>query len=170
MDLVLFIGGKTLFFSMAFVIPMLLHPVWTVLATYAVAAFVSGIVLAIVFQLAHCVEEAEFPMPIPETTGPGGRSQMATGWAVHQVQTTVDFARGNPIVSWFCGGLNYQVEHHLFPKICHIHYPKLSKLVEEACKEFGIQYQEHRTFLSGVISHYKWLTRMGRTPQTVPAV
>lgn len=164
-DLVVFIAGKALFFTMAFVIPMLLHPVWAVLLTYAIAAFVSGIVLSVVFQLAHCVEGAQFPMPIdvpPER-------RMQTGWAVHQVQTTVDFSRGNPVMSWFVGGLNYQIEHHLFPKICHVHYPSLSKVVEEVCQEFGVKYAAHRTFFSAIASHYRWLVLMGR-PNPGPAL
>jgi linoleoyl-CoA desaturase len=166
-DLVIFITGKALFFSMAFVIPMLLHPVWAVLSVYAIAAFVSGIVLSVVFQLAHCVEGAEFPMPVDMP--PPQHPRMETGWAVHQVQTTVDFSRGNPVISWFVGGLNYQIEHHLFPKICHVHYPNLSKLVEEVCHEFGIKYAAHRSIFSAIASHYRWLVVMGRpNPTPVP--
>lgn len=160
-DLVVFITGKTLFFTMAFVVPILLHPVWAVLAVYAIASFVSGIVLSVVFQLAHCVEGAEFPVPVETGDGP----RMQTGWAVHQVQTTVDFSRGNRLMSWFVGGLNYQIEHHLFPKISHVHYPVISKIVEDVCKEFGLRYAAHRTFLSAVRSHYRWITEMGRAPQ-----
>jgi len=158
-DLVIFIAGKVAFFSMALGIPMLFHPWWAVLSVYGVAAFVSGVVLSIVFQLAHCVEEAEFPMPV---VGENGSERMQTDWAVHQVQTTVDFARGNPVLSWFVGGLNFQIEHHLLSKICHVHYPALSKLVEETCHEFGIRYAAHRTFVSAVASHYRWLVLMGK--------
>src|SRR5436190_7757017 len=96
-DLVIFIGGKVVFFSLAFAIPMLLHPVWAVLLVYAIAAFVSGVVLSVVFQLAHCVEEAQFPMPV---TDEHGAQRMPTDWAIHQVQTTVDFARRSRILSW----------------------------------------------------------------------
>ena len=81
---------------------------------------------------------------------------------MHQVQTTVDFARGNRVLCWLLGGLNFQVEHHLFHKICHVHYPALSKLVEEACEEFGIQYNQHKTFISAVGSHARFLVEMGR--------
>jgi linoleoyl-CoA desaturase len=159
MELALFIGGKTIFFSMAFVVPMLLHPIWAVLAVYAIAAFVSGIVLGIVFQLAHCVEEAGFPMPV---TTAEGASQMPTDWALHEVQTTVDFSRGNRILGWFVGGLNYQIEHHLFPKICHVHYPEVSKIVEGVCRDFGVRYSTNPTFFSAIASHYRWLSAMGR--------
>jgi linoleoyl-CoA desaturase len=158
-DLVVFIAGKAIFFSMAFVVPMLLHPIWAVLATYALAAFVSGIVLSVVFQLAHCVEGANFPMPVPNAEG---LPRMETGWAVHQVQTTFDFSRGNRLISWFVGGLNYQIEHHLFPKICHVNYPVLSKVVEEECREFGLRYAVHRSLFSAIASHYRWLVAMGR--------
>jgi linoleoyl-CoA desaturase len=158
-DLVIFIAGKVVFVSLAFVIPMLLHPWWAVLCVYVSAAFVSGVVLSVVFQLAHCVEEASFPVPV---AGPGGTEKMETDWAVHQVQTTVDFARGNRVLCWFLGGLNFQIEHHLFHKICHIHYPALSKLVEEACHDFGITYAEHKTMVSAIGSHFRWLVEMGR--------
>lgn len=161
-DLVIFITGKALFFTMAFVIPMLLHPIWAVLVVYAIAAFVSGIVLSIVFQLAHCVEEAEFPLPV---TSESGASQMPTGWAVHQVQTTVDFSRGNRLLSWFVGGLNYQIEHHLFPKISHVHYPVISRHVEEVCREFGLRYLHHRTFFGALASHYRLISALGRPPR-----
>lgn len=159
MDLAVFIGGKVLFFTMAFAVPMLLHPAWTVLCVYALAAFVSGIVLSIVFQLAHCVEEAEFPMPV---ITPEGAVRMESTWAVHEVQTTVDFSRGNRMLGWFVGGLNYQIEHHLFPRICHVHYPALSGIVESVCREFGVRYAAHRTFLGALRSHYRWLSAMGR--------
>jgi linoleoyl-CoA desaturase len=164
MDLVTFIAGKAVFFSLAFVIPMLLHPWWAVICVYCLSAFVCGVVLSVVFQLAHCVGEAAFPLAV---VGADGTSRMQSEWAVHQVQTTVDFARGNRFLGWFVGGLNFQIEHHLFHKICHIHYPALSKIVEEACHEFGVKYNAHRTFVAAVASHYHWLKLMGRptTPQ-----
>ena len=162
-DLLVFIGGKIAFFSMALVIPMLLHPWWAVLGTYAIAAFVSGVVLSIVFQLAHCVEGAEFPMPVAAADG---TERMETDWAVHQVQTTVDFARRNRVLSWFLGGLNFQIEHHLLSRICHVHYPALAKIVEETCQEFGIRYAAHTSFWSAVASHYRWLVIMGKPTKT----
>jgi linoleoyl-CoA desaturase len=159
-DLVIFIAGKVVFFSLAFVIPMLLHPWWAVIGVYTLAAFVSGVVLSIVFQLAHCVEDAAFPSTVPNEPGPGVHVENA--WAVHQVQTTVDFARRNPVLCWFLGGLNFQIEHHLFHKICHVHYPALSKVVEDVCNEFGVRYNAHRTLWSAVGSHFRWLVQMGR--------
>jgi len=160
-DLLVFIGGKVVFFSIAFLFPILLHPFWAVIGVYVLASFVSGVVLSVVFQLAHCVEEAEFPVP---TSSADGSQQVQNEWAVHQVQTTVDFARRNRFLCWFLGGLNFQIEHHLFNKICHVHYPALSKVVEEVCKEFGVCYTAHRTFFSAVASHYRWLMQMGQSP------
>jgi len=107
------------------------------------------------------VEEATFPLPRQDT------GRMETAWAVHQVQATVDFARGNRLLSWFIGGLNFQIEHHLFPRICHVHYPAIAPLVEQTCREFGLGYVAHRTFLAGVGSHFRWLRRMGMPTTTL---
>jgi len=154
-DLATFAGGKIIFFSLAFVLPMLLHPVWAVLMLFALTSFVQGVTLSVVFQLAHCVEEAEFPMPQPAT------ERIESAWAVHQVHTTVDFARRNRLLAWLVGGLNYQIEHHLFPQICHVHYAALARLVESTCKKFGLRYTAHDTFRAGLASHFRWLRRMG---------
>ncbi len=160
-DLAIFIAGKVLFFSMAFIIPMLFHAWWAVLGVYAIAAFTSGVVLSVVFQLAHCVEEAEFPVPVAM---PPDKAQIDNDWAVHQLETTVDFARGNKVLCWFLGGLNFQVEHHLFSRICHVHYPALSKVIEETCREFGVRYNAQKSFWGAVGSHYRWLVTMSVRP------
>ncbi len=154
-DLTIFLGGKLVFCALAFAIPLLLHPLWAVLLCYLAASFAQGLALSIVFQLAHCVEDAAFPMPAAET------GRMTDSWAVHQVQTTVNYARGNRLLSWYVGGLNYQIEHHLFPRICHLHYAAISPLVEQTCREFGVRYVAHATFWSGLASHFRWLRRMG---------
>jgi linoleoyl-CoA desaturase len=155
-DLVTFIGGKVTFFSLAFLVPMLLHPVWTVVGFYTAASFVTGLTLSIVFELAHCVEEAAFPLPRE------GSGRMQATWSEHQVQSTVDFARRRRLFSWFAGGLNYQVEHHLFPRICHVHYAAIAPVVEQTCADFGVRYVAHETLLAGLASHFRWLRRMGK--------
>ncbi len=159
-NLVIFIGGKAIFLTLAFGLPLFFHPFWAVVLFYAVAVWVNGLLISIVFQLAHVVEEAQFPMPEADT------GKMATHWAVHQVQTTVNFARNNRILTWFLGGLNFQIEHHLMPRISHIHYPRLSRLVENTCKDFGLTYNAHTGFFQGVASHFRWLHRMAK-PETV---
>ena len=91
-----------------------------------------------VFQLAHTVEHTSFPVP-DEDTG-----RLEDEWAVHQLKTTANFATNNKVVSWLVGGLNFQIEHHLFPKISHVHYPAISKIIRNACEEYGIPYIEYR--------------------------
>jgi linoleoyl-CoA desaturase len=157
-NLVVFLAGKAVFVSLAFGIPLLFHPAWVVALFYGVTAIVLGLTLSVVFQLAHAVEQAEFPLPSQHT----GRIENA--WAIHQIESTVDFARHSRLAAWLLGGLNFQIEHHLFPRICHVNYPAISKLVKQACREFSVRYSEHQSFWSGVASHFRWLRRMG-TPQ-----
>jgi len=154
-ELVIFFGGKAVFFVLAFGIPLLLHPVWVVGLFYGVVALVLGMLLSVVFQLAHCVEEADFPLPRHDT------GSIENAWAVHQVETSVDFARRSRVVAWLLGGLNFQIEHHLFPRICHTNYPAISNLVQETCREYGVKYSEHESVWAGVVSHFRWLQRMG---------
>jgi linoleoyl-CoA desaturase len=159
-ELVIFLTGKATFLALAFGVPLLLHSAGAVLLYYGVAALVLGMALSLVFQLAHAVEEADFPLPREGT----GRVERA--WAVHQVETTVDFSRRSRVVAWLLGGLNYQVEHHLFPRVCHVNYPAISGLVKETCREFGVRYLEHASFWAGVASHFRWLRRMGMPATT----
>ena len=153
-ELVIFFAGKLVFFTIAFGVPLLFHSAGVVVLFYILIAFVAGIVMSVVFQLAHSVEEASFPQP--QTPG-----QMDKPWAVHQVETTVDFARNSPAACWLLGGLNFQIEHHLFPRMCHINYPFIAPVVEETCRNFGIRYNVHDSFSQGIMSHFRWLRHMG---------
>lgn len=159
-ELVLFVGGKLAFLTLAFGIPMLRHPFWTVLLFYVITVGVVGVVLSVIFQLAHAVEEARFPAPQPGT----GRIQEP--WAVHQAETTVDFARDNRLVSWLVGGLNFQIEHHLFPTLCHVNYPVIARVVERTCREYQVPYTSNPSFHAAVASHFRWLKRMGAVEAT----
>ena len=123
---------------------------------YSVILFVTGLTIAVVFQLAHVVGDCQFPTPDPDS------NKIEEEWALHQVHTTANFATKNKIVSWFMGGLNFQVEHHLFPRISHIHYPAISKLVRETCQEFNVKYIEYPTVLSAIGAHIKHLRELGR--------
>jgi linoleoyl-CoA desaturase len=154
-ELVIFVAGKAVFFALAFGIPLQFHSLPVVLGHYAVTGLVMGFVLSVVFQVAHCVEEAEFPAP------PAGSECLEHAWAVHQAETSVNFSRRSRIVSWLLGGLNLQIEHHLFPRVSHVHYPAISRVVEQTCREFGIRYTVHRSFWAGIGSHFRWLRRMG---------
>jgi len=154
-QLIALIAGKLVFLSLAFAIPLALHPVWAVAATYAVTACTTGIVLGVVFQLAHCVEQADFPSD-------GGVGHVDKPWAVHQVETSVDFARHSRAACWLLGGLNFQIEHHLFSRVCHVNYPAIAPLVEQTCREFGVAYHYNTTFTAALRSHYYWLRALGR--------
>ncbi len=159
-DLAVFFGGKGVFFTLALLIPLLMHSLWVVLLYYVAASIVQGVMLGVVFQMAHCVEEADFPLPSPDT------GRMEISWAAHQVETTVNFARQSRWLSWLVGGLNFQIEHHLFPQICHVHYPQLAPLVEQTCQEFGLRYRAQETLRASIVSHFRWLRRMGSPERT----
>ena len=159
-DLAVFVGGKLAFLVLAFGLPLLFHGFWVVALYYTVSVAVTGLVLSVVFQLAHTVEEAAFS-PDP----PSGR--IAGPWAVHQVAATVDFARGDRLVSWLVGGLNFQIEHHLFPTLCHVNYPAIAPIVEATCREYGVPYAANPTFRAAVASHFRWLKRMGAAEAAV---
>jgi linoleoyl-CoA desaturase len=123
---------------------------------FVVFTFVAGLVLSLVFQLAHTVEHTAFPIPNEET------GKMEDEWAIHQIKTTANFATKNKLVSWLVGGLNFQIEHHLFPKISHVHYPAISKIIRQACQEYGITYIEYPRVHLAIASHVAFLRQMGR--------
>jgi linoleoyl-CoA desaturase len=112
------------------------------------------------FQLAHAIELNSFPSPDADT------GMMPKAWAMHEVETTANFAPQNPWATWYLGGLNFQIEHHLFPHICHRHYPTMSTIVAETCHEFAIPYVSYPTVRSAIASHYRFLKRMGRRCNT----
>jgi linoleoyl-CoA desaturase len=155
-DLVCFCVGKATFLMFAFAIPLHHRRLLPTLGIYLLTNFVLGLTLAIVFQLAHCVEEAQFRVPAD------GTRRIDRDFTAHQVETSVDFARDNRLLTWYLGGLNFQVEHHLFPKTCHIHYPAISPIVEATCRAHGISHVSHPTMRGALRSHVRWLKRMGR--------
>ena len=116
----------------------------------------AGLVLSVVFQLAHTIEETAFPVPTAAT------NDIENEWAIHQIETTANFATKNKLISWLVGGLNFQIEHHLFPKISHVHYPEISKIIKKTCEEFNVKYIEHRKMRHALVSHATYLRRMGR--------
>ena len=148
-------------FKIFYLVLFIVIPIYTVGVTATIIGFltfsiVAGFVISIVFQLAHTVEHTHFPMP-EEVTG-----KLEDEWAIHQLKTTANFAPGNKFISWLVGGLNFQIEHHLFPKISHIHYAQLRKIIKEACEEYGITYIEYPKMRQAVVSHVTFLKQMGR--------
>ncbi len=135
-------------------------PIWQIgllktLLGYGMLLFVCGLLIAIVFQLAHVNEETEFVAPVGETF------TIENEWAIHQINTTTNFATKQRWHNWFWGGLNFQIEHHLFPRISHIHYPAISKIVKQTCKEFNVAYNEFPTVVSAIYSHLMHLKALG---------
>ncbi len=156
-ELVKLIVAKIFYYAFMFVVPMVFisAPWWVILLGYVTMHLVCGVIISVVFQLAHVVPEMNFPMP-------DEKGQMEDDWTIHQLKTTANFARENKILSWFVGGLNHQIEHHLFPNICHIHYNAISKIVKETAREFNIMYLEIPSFRQAVKLHARELKVLGQ--------
>lgn len=155
-EAVIMIVSKVLYFAYVIGLPILLGVnVGLAIAGFFIAHMVAGLFITIIFQLAHVVEGPDHFLP-----DPSGR--MDDIWAIHQLKTTANFSRHSKFLTWFVGGLNFQVEHHLFPNICHIHYKKISEIVQKTAKEYNLPYYEHKYFLQAVASHLRVLRSFGR--------
>jgi linoleoyl-CoA desaturase len=153
---------KALYYTWAVAIPLLVIdlPWWQIGVGFIVVHLVAGTILGVVFQLAHVVEDTEYPAP-------DERGAMESAWMVHEMRTTADFGRGNALLNWYVGGLNFQVEHHLFPRVCSVHYPAISPIVEAVAQECGVPYHAAPTFRSAVRSHLTMLKRLGSAVSSV---
>jgi len=160
-QILVLLSAKLSYYGYALVVPLLVvHvPWWQVLLGFLAMHLTAGFILGIVFQLAHVVEDTEHPLP-----DDGGR--MASDWWLHEMHTTANFARGNRVLSWYVGGLNYQIEHHLFPKVCSVHYPAISGIVREVARTHGLPYHDQPTFRSAIASHYRMLRRLGKSARS----
>lgn len=149
---------KVLYVAYILVLPFLFArvPWYHILGGFVAMHVVAGFALACIFQPAHVVETSDFSSPDDDR-------KMENNWAVHQVLNTADFAPNNKLVCWFIGGLNFQIEHHLFPQVCHVHYPKIAVIVRSVAEEFGIPYQVMPTFRSALLAHGKMLWKLGQT-------
>jgi len=149
---------RIIYFSYILVLPIMLSgmPWYDVVLGFVMMQMVAGISLACIFQPAHVMETSEFPIPTDE-------NKIENNWAAHQVLNTTNFAPNNKIVSWFIGGLNFQIEHHLFPHVCHVHYPKLSHIVKAAAEKYGLPYNVQPTVTKALVEHGRMLRILGRT-------
>ncbi|MBS1743623.1 MAG: acyl-CoA desaturase [Bacteroidetes bacterium] len=150
-----FWAAKLGYAFMMIVLPIYLLGFVPWLIGFMVMVLFAGFILSVVFQLAHTVEETAFPVP-------ADTNKIENEWAIHQLNTTANFATRNKVISWFVGGLNFQIEHHLFPKISHVHYPAISKIIKKTCEEFNIKYIEYRRMRHAIVSHTLHLKNMGR--------
>jgi linoleoyl-CoA desaturase len=146
--------------KVAYLVIILGLPLWLttfslteVLIGFFIMHWVASIILSFIFQMAHVVEGAGQIELAPE---------VASDWHVHQLLTTSDFGRNNYFLSWYVGGLNYQIEHHLFPNICHTHYKNIAPIVQQTALEFGIPYNLKPSFRSAIASHVHRLKDLGR--------
>jgi linoleoyl-CoA desaturase len=154
-DYLVFWGGRCLGLLFLVGIPLAMgYSFFEVALGLSIAYMTYGAIVCEVFMLAHVVESVEFPKPNPES------HQIEDEWAIFQMKTTADFAPHNPLLNWYIGGLNYQAIHHLFPQVCHIHYPQLAPIVAEVCEEFGVNYCVYPTLRAAIASNYRWLRRM----------
>lgn len=151
-----FWGVKVYHAAVFIVIPILCVGWLSWMIGFLVMSMVAGFILSIVFQLAHTVEHTEFPVVDIDT------NKLPDEFAAHQIKTTANFATRNKLISWLVGGLNFQIEHHLFPKISHVHYPAISDIVRNVCREYQLQYIEYPTMGKAVVAHVRFLRQMGR--------
>jgi linoleoyl-CoA desaturase len=163
-EIVKMLAMKVVYYTYMIVIPLLVLdiPWWQFGIGFIAVHLTAGIILGVVFQLAHVVEG-------PEHFKADGQV-MEDSWLVHEMKTTSDFGRGNRLLCWYVGGLNFQIEHHLFPRVCSIHYPAISPIVEGVAREHGIPYHSHPTLRESIRSHVRMLKELGRPPaQATPA-
>jgi linoleoyl-CoA desaturase len=155
-NVAILLAAKLFYYGYALVVPLMVLriPWWGVLIGFVVMHMTAGLILGVVFQLAHVVEMTDHPLP--DETG-----TIEADWWLHEMQTTADFARGNRLVSWYVGGLNYQIEHHLFPRVCSVHYPAISEIVQDVARKYGLPYHDQPTMRSAVASHLRTLRRFG---------
>jgi linoleoyl-CoA desaturase len=151
------IGTKAVYIFSAIVILLLFTHLawWLILLGFLVMHFTASMIMSVVFQMAHIVEGADQPLP-------GKSGNMENEWAIHELNTTINFSPQNHFLTWIIGGLNFQIEHHLFPNICHIHYRKISPIVERTAMEFGVNYNRNASFISAMGSHMRTLKTLGR--------
>lgn len=156
-EFVILTVSKIVYWAVFFVAPLvfLSYAWWVPVVGFLLMHFTAGTIMTMVFQLAHVVETTDH-------FEPGEDGNIENVWAIHQMATTCNFARKNKLISWYVGGLNFQVEHHLFPNICHVHYPEVSKIVKSTAEEFDIPYLEYETFGEALSSHFRTLRALGR--------
>jgi len=157
---IILIATKVLYVAYVFVLPVIILPLawWQILIGILMMHYIAGFILAIIFQPAHVSEGTEYPLP-------DENGSMENNWAIHQLLTTTNFANNSRAFSWYVGGLNFQVEHHLFPNICHVHYRNISPIVKQTAEEFGIPYKAQPTFAHALWNHAKLLKQLGQRPE-----
>lgn len=156
--------SKILYYGYILVIPLMVTsaPWWSIVLGICVMHYVASLMFGLTFQPGHIVPETNFPQPTRDLT-------IENNWMIHQLESTSNYAPNNRLFSWFVGGINFQVEHHLFPNICHVHYRALSQIISETAKEYDVPYYSHSSFLSALKYHAKMLKSLGEETKTKAA-
>lgn len=159
--------GKAMHIGIFLVVPLLFsaQSTTTTLLGYLGFHVAAGLTLSVVFQLAHVVEGVRSIRPVDD-------AHLPYGFMAHELMTTANFGT-SPVLTFFTGGLDHQVEHHLFPSICHTHYAALSPIVAACAREHGLPYLHSGSFVAACVSHTRMLHRLGRGEDTnllAPAV
>jgi linoleoyl-CoA desaturase len=156
-ELTKLIISKVLYYCYSLILPLAILDMawWNILIPWFLMHFTAGLILALVFQPAHVMPDAEFPLPDKDNA-------VAGDFAKYQLLTTANFAPTNRVLSWYVGGLNYQIEHHLFPNMCHVHHREVSKIVKATAEEYGLPYHTSPTFFGAIANHWRMLGQLGR--------
>lgn len=156
---IIMIITKLIYIGYIFIIPVTFTalPWWQIVTGIFIMHYIAGFMLAIIFQPAHVIEGTEFPLPNEDHA-------LENNWAVHQLLTTTNFGNKSRWFSWYVGGLNFQIEHHLFPNICHVHYRKIAHIVKTTAHEYGLPYKSARTFFEALKGHGRLLKQLGIRP------
>lgn len=156
---IILIFTKLVYVGYIFLIPLFFTPLawWQILIGIFIMHYITGFILAIIFQPAHVIDGTEYPLP-------DDNNALENNWAIHQLLTTTNFGNKSRWFSWFVGGLNFQIEHHLFPSVCHVHYRKISTIVQETAAEYQLPYKSTTSFFQALKGHARLLRQLGVKP------
>lgn len=147
---------KSLYLFAMIVLPLAISPLtsaWFIVG-FLCMNFAASITITLALIPSHVAEHSRFPLPDNE-------GLMPHSWSHHQVLTVIDFATQNWMLNLLFGGFNHHVTHHLFPGICHVHYPKLTPIIAQTCREYGLDYRHESSFLNAYFAHYRLLKNNG---------
>jgi len=164
-EVYIMLAWKALYYTLSLVLPLIFlsAPVWVILVGFLMIHLLPGLYFALIFQCTHVYDGTTYPLPDEE-------GNIENNYAIHVLETTADFSRKSKIGSWLMGGINIHVIHHIFPNICHVHYPAITEILKDVAEEFELEYQENKTFWTAMVKHYKMLKHLSKPDATVPRI
>eukprot|EP00818_Percolomonas_sp_WS_P001012 CAMPEP_0117437580 /NCGR_PEP_ID=MMETSP0759-20121206/1596_1 /TAXON_ID=63605 /ORGANISM="Percolomonas cosmopolitus, Strain WS" /LENGTH=530 /DNA_ID=CAMNT_0005229215 /DNA_START=29 /DNA_END=1619 /DNA_ORIENTATION=+ len=159
---IVFLLVKLWYVGYQFVVPRVIIGLsWSHIAlVYCLCSMVGSEILVCMFQVNHVTDKAEMTHCDEDTF------EVPHDWASFQIRGSTDFAPGSWFWNHFSGGLNHQIEHHLFPSMSHVHYPAIQPIVEQTCEEFGVPYRYYDTFWDALRGHFRVLWRLSCRPSS----